>query len=390
MQTLPTELKGVIAEHLQKGTRPKKNLSAFRLVSKDFAYAAAPSLFRSLKLSRHIESHKSIANVLDNRPNFVNYVKNFSVVVSTLRHSHHRDSIENSTSIISRLNLFSALETMCLRFPDDFDDEDGYQSEVQKLQNMIFEELANLSPKLNALRKLEIHGLITQPNKGLRNAGFRSFLRDIADLHIGVVSHVETREELVRNTAYREFWDKDIVPFLTAPTDLTSFTLISDFRDGIIGPNYAVWDSMNWPKLRTLVVQGFIFNDKDASLAINGLEAFILRHTSLTYLNLKDCLLNVNIPQVPKIRTWVDVFTGFQDGLVNLQKFTTYPHPRRPHCAKNDQYGVSYIHPCTQLGYSASFEKHEGPNPDEAFRDMTALETLMRRCRVRRQKMISR
>lgn len=320
------------------------------------------------------------------------------------------DTIKQSVRIFSHLHLFPALETLRLHFPSSYEDcdvglsdsdDDGggeddpevFMTDVRVLQIKILTELANLSTKpntLNTVRTFHIHGLITQPNRGARLDALKIFLQGITNLSISTVANSKRGYVLDESRSYRSFWTKDIIPFLTAPINLTSFQLITDFRGGTVGPGCAVWDSMNWPNLRSLSLGGIIFNDtfKDEAipndpLSITGVEAFLLRHPLLVELELQNCFLSIDIPEVPSPRMWADILKGFGDKLVNLRKFTLYPIPFRPYNHNDDaddsesyDNGLGYVHPSMFRDYDTFFSADEVPLKQDVNLDALALESL--------------
>jgi hypothetical protein len=315
------------------------------------------------------------------------------------------DTIEQSVRIFSHLHLFPALETLRLHFPSSYEhcdigmsdsDDDGggeddpeiFMTDVRILQIKILVELANFSTKPNALnniRTFHIHGLITQPNRGARLDGFKTFLQGITNLSISTVADSKRGYALDESRSYRSFWTKDIIPFLTAPIDLTSFQLLTDFLIATVGPSCTVWDSMNWPNLRSASLGGIIFNDsfKDETtrndpLSITGVEAFLLRHPSLVELELQNCFLSINIPEFPSPRMWADIFEGFGDKLVNLKKFTLYPIPFRPYHHNYEDYdnGLGYVHPGMFRDYDYFFSADNVPLKQDANLDAAALESF--------------
>ncbi|KAF9484088.1 hypothetical protein BDN70DRAFT_872983 [Pholiota conissans] len=408
MQSLPVEIKAAIAEEVRTGKNGTTHLAALRLASRDLAHTTAPTLLRALALSQVKGTSAGIIQFLKKLSGRAPFVKKIKFDVGS---SVHRgtpvpkaDTLNDSVSIFSRLNSFSGLEELRVSFPFDKtvysveqspnkddgsvdDDPASKQSEAQKLQIKIFMALAGLSSVPTSLHTFEIYGLFTKPNEGLRMQGIKSFLGGIKHLYITTVSNAGMfRDVLSTSKAYKDFWSKDIVALLTAPIDLYSFALGSDFPAGIVGLDCTAWGSIHWPHLRTLLLRGIIFNEtyKDSSrtiknnpLAITGVESFILLHrTSLSWLELHDCFLNISIPEVPKARMWADVFRGFEKSLINLKRFVISPEPLYPYPAGGDNKGEGYVHPRGEFGYDKTFTRRQAPPPNDAYLDDLALEGL--------------
>lgn len=277
------------------------------------------------------------------------------------------------------LNFFSGMIWQTVESAEDGTINMSHPSKYFMLQTFIIQALLN--PELGRaprLRALALNNLIPFPSPDFQNEVLETIMSGLQSFTL--TAHALRFKGRRGEDMWSWFWS-EMVPerFLEpAQQNLTSLTLFSDQPIGQFPTVDLSW--LRFPRLTTLTLNGFVFNEHSLT------EDFVVYHgRTLRSLTLDTCSMHIGGKQSVPSRSWALVYQRLADRLTGLLEFRTL---RRTGWGLHEQDArlelqSPYERSITGYGYERG--KDVKLAVDVVRADRVALRNFLRKVNARRQ-----
>ncbi|KAJ7599191.1 hypothetical protein C8J56DRAFT_1020704 [Mycena floridula] len=310
-----------------------KEHRSLRLANKFLYNLVTPKAFRTIRVSGTVEGAQRFSQLRDSR--LAQHVKIVEFHQDTTDwdeepgkciclfsnfHLKMRFADEETRAAVfaafSSLEKFSALDCLTIRFSPHFIQDNSWDPDEppscqRQLQCGLIQALvySSVPPSLISLNLINMMGHSDPAFQRLFNIMGR-----LNSLVLSSISEIDY-ELSYCDEPFLKFWGIDIPTGILKPSEtLTSLSLRSDQWPGSF-----IFESQNpvFPNLTHVSFNTILFTEE-------GIEAFLLRHSTLTHVELEDCPLSLGENDAARARKWFQVYGTLEASLKQLRVFMQF------------------------------------------------------------------